>query len=137
MGQNSLSYVGPSIRINQPGSMKKKQKTVLYTFKYILKKQYLGNLAGSQDFQNYNMYSLVRYSLFIMFLLFSQPFVLTFILSYLPSPLPSLINLFYFIHYISTSLSYYVCNMLFHINNHVIISILVLMYLLHIDLSCC
>ena len=44
MGQKSLSYIGPSLQNNLPRSIR---KPVLSTFKHGLKKQYLGNLAGS------------------------------------------------------------------------------------------
>ena len=42
-----LSYIGPSLWNNLPGSMGGKKNTVLNTFKQNLKKQYLGNLAWS------------------------------------------------------------------------------------------
>ena len=45
MGQNGLLYIAPSLWNNLPGSLKK--KTILNTFKHILKKKYLDNLAGS------------------------------------------------------------------------------------------
>ena len=45
MGQKRLSYIGPSLWNNLPGSMKK--TTVLNAFKHNLKKQHLGNLAES------------------------------------------------------------------------------------------
>ena len=45
MGQKGLSYIGPYLRKNPPGSMKK--TTVSNTFKHNLKRQYLGKLAGS------------------------------------------------------------------------------------------
>ena len=45
MGKNDLSYIGPSLWNNLPGSLKK--TTVWNTFKHNLKKKCLGNLAGS------------------------------------------------------------------------------------------
>ena len=45
MGQNDLSYIGPSLWNNLPGSLKK--TTDLNTFKHNLKNKYLDNLAGS------------------------------------------------------------------------------------------
>ena len=43
--EKDLSYFGPSLWNNLPGSMKK--ITALNTFKRNLKKQYLDNLAGN------------------------------------------------------------------------------------------
>ena len=45
MGQNGLSYIGPSLWNNLLGYLKK--TTVLNTFKHNLKKKYLDNLAES------------------------------------------------------------------------------------------
>ena len=45
MEQNGLSYTGPSLWNNLPGSLKK--PTDLNTFKHNLKNKYLDNLAGS------------------------------------------------------------------------------------------
>ena len=45
MRQKGLSYIGPSLWNNLPGSMKK--TNVLNTFEHELKKKYLGSLAGS------------------------------------------------------------------------------------------
>ena len=45
MRQKGLSYFGPSLWNNLPGSMK--ETNVLNTFKHNLKKTYLGNLAES------------------------------------------------------------------------------------------
>ena len=43
--QKGLSYIGPSLWNNLPGSMKK--TTFLNAFKHNMKNKYLGNLAGT------------------------------------------------------------------------------------------
>ena len=109
MGQNGLSYIGPSLWNNLLGYLKK--TTVLNTFKHNLKKKYLDNLAESQDLQNYYWYLLIFlthlfiylciYYLFIYLFIsvylhtqfsfsFIQPFVFNFYFTYLPFPLPPL-----------------------------------------------
>ena len=47
IGQNGISYIGPSLWNNLLGFIK--TTTVLKTFNNNLQKQYLGNLAGRQD----------------------------------------------------------------------------------------
>ena len=56
------------------------------------------------------LYFLLIYLFYFFPHLFSL--FLTFIFCYLPFSLPSLISLFYFIHYISTSIFHYVPNLL-------------------------
>ena len=116
MGQNGLSYIGPSLWNNLLGYLKK--TTVLNTFKHNLKKKYLDNLAGSQDLYDYSwnlliflthlfiylfIYSFIYvfihlfiyvsislFSTYLFFFLIIQPFGFNFFFTYLPFPLPPL-----------------------------------------------
>ena len=128
---------------NLPGSMKK--NFVLNTLKCNLKEKYLGNLAGSQDLQDYywhlpiflaHLFIYLFIYLFIFVLIhFSlsliQPFVFNFCFTYLPFPFHALT--IYLILFITHPFRYPIVFLTCHYLCYNIIIYLAFICLLHIN----